>query len=138
MYVGVGLHLHLCLSPLEAVFLIAWDKVVEEQGVGTLGTIFRQEAYKQQVYTLSLVELDGPEHVPPSKREETATMAFLQGFGKRGNGDAQSGQFVALIAVLDYRDEIEVCQLEIHVDILVYLPMRQFRETIEVLVGFID
>ena len=67
LHLLVGLHLDIRLAPLEAILLIAGDKVVEQQSIGTLLLIFRQEPYQHQVKTLCLVELQGTQTMPPAK-----------------------------------------------------------------------
>lgn len=43
----VGLHLRTCLGPFEIVTLEPADQVVEDQGIGTLTTVFGRHAYQQ-------------------------------------------------------------------------------------------
>jgi hypothetical protein len=43
----IGFHLGHCLCPFKAIALEPLDKVVEDQGVGTFGTIFRKNPDKQ-------------------------------------------------------------------------------------------
>ena len=47
LHLVVGLHLHMGLTPLKAILLINRYQLVEQQGVGALGTIFWQDTYQQ-------------------------------------------------------------------------------------------
>ena len=57
LYLAIGFHLHVCLAPFEAVLLINGDEVVEQEGVGTLGTIFWKYTNKQTVYNVGLLAI---------------------------------------------------------------------------------
>ena len=65
-------------------------------------------------------------------------MALLQGARERRDGDAHACQAVVGIAILDDGDKTEVGQREVHVDVLVYLPVGELGETVEVLIGGVD
>lgn len=81
----VCLHFNVGFTPLEAVFLVAWDEVVEQQGVGTLLLIFGQNAYQHQIYTLGLVELECSQAMPPSEWPQTTAATLLQRAGHRSD-----------------------------------------------------
>ena len=49
LYLLVGLHFDIRLASLKAKLLIAGDEVVEQQGIGTLLLVFRQETHQHQV-----------------------------------------------------------------------------------------
>ena len=55
----IGLHLHLRLSPFDAILLIDWYQISKEKRIGTLGTILRKDSDQQEIDNLGLVELDG-------------------------------------------------------------------------------
>ena len=78
LHTGIGFHLHLGLTPLDAISLVTGNEVGKEQSVGSLGTILGKDAYEQQVDNLGLVHLDGAQHVPPAKGEQTAATTLLQ------------------------------------------------------------
>ena len=56
-HLRIALHHRHRLSPLEAVALELVDEVVKNQSVGTLGAVFRQNAYQQQVDGIGVVAL---------------------------------------------------------------------------------
>ena len=64
---GVALHVHMALAPLETVLLINRYQMVEEQRIGTLCTVFRQHADKEQINDVRLVELQGTDDMPPAE-----------------------------------------------------------------------
>ena len=74
----VGLHLYISLAPLEAILLVAWDEIVEQQGICALLLILWQYAHQHKVYTLSLVEFERLEAVPPAKWPQAATATLLK------------------------------------------------------------
>ena len=57
LYFFVGFHFDIGLAPLEAVLLVDGNEVVEQQGIGTLLLVFRQNTNEHQVETLRLMEL---------------------------------------------------------------------------------
>ena len=78
LHTGIGFHLHLGLTPLDAISLVTGNEVGKEKRIGSLGTILGKDAYEQQVDNLGLVHLDGAQHVPPAKGEQTAATTLLQ------------------------------------------------------------
>ena len=58
LHTGVAFQLHLCLPPLESIFLVAGNEIGEKQGIGPLGAVFGQDAYEEQIDDFGLVELD--------------------------------------------------------------------------------
>ena len=81
----VCLHFNVGFAPLEAVFLVAWDEVVEQQGVGTLLLLFWKDAAPTEIYTLGLVELECSQAMPPSEWPQTASATLLQRAGHGGD-----------------------------------------------------
>ena len=135
----VRLHLHLALAPFYAVLIVPRDEVVEHQGVDTFRAVFGQHADHLQVDDVRLVHLQSPQHMPPAEGQQSSATAFLQGFRQRGDGDTHAHQLVLVgRPVLDDRDEVQVGVWEIHVDILVYLSLRQFGETVKIFKGVVD
>ena len=59
LHCRIGFHLHLCLSPLDAVLLIDRNQVGKEERIGTFGTILRKDTDQQEIDDLGLVELNG-------------------------------------------------------------------------------
>ena len=59
LHCRIGFHLHLCLSPLDAVLLIDRNQVGKEERIGTFGTLLRKDTDQQEIDDLGLVELDG-------------------------------------------------------------------------------
>ena len=47
LHTGVAFQLHLCLPPLESIFLVAGNEIGEKQGIGPLGAVFGQDAYEE-------------------------------------------------------------------------------------------
>ena len=134
-YPLVGLHLWTSLGPVETVGLELTDEIVENKGIGTLATIFGQHTNEQEVDSIGLVPLKYLQQVPPSKGQVTAVVGLLQGTRERGEGDAEAYQFVA---IHDTCYEVEVGNLDVVVDQLVYLVIRQLTEAIKDIVGFVE
>ena len=77
----VGLHLHVGLTPLEAVLLVVRYEVVEEQCIGALLLILGQDAHQHHIDTLGLTELQRTQTMPPPERQKASSVTLLQGAG---------------------------------------------------------
>ena len=77
LHLVVGLQLHIGLAPLEAILLIPRDEVIEQQGVGTLLLILGQNAHQHHINTLSLMEFQRTETVPPAERPQASSATLL-------------------------------------------------------------
>lgn len=75
----VTLHLRTRLSPVEAIGLELADEVVEDEGVGTLTTIFGQYTDKQEIDGVSLVPLEYLQQMPPAKGQVATIVRLLEG-----------------------------------------------------------
>ena len=139
LHTCITLHLYLSFAPLDTISLITGNEVGKEKCVGTLGTVLGKDAYEQQIGYLSLVHLDNAKQVPPTKGEQSATTTFLQGFcqGRHRNTDTHH-LVLRLTPIFDTGNEIVVEEAHIRVDQLVDLFLREFRITIQVLIGGID
>ena len=139
LYLLVSFHLYIGLAPLEAVLLIDGDEVVEEQGIGTLLLIFRQDAYQHQVDTLRLMELQGAQTVPPAERPQATVLTFLQGARHIGDGDTHANHvMVGGVPVFYQTEQVHVEHGEIHLQVLVNLALGHLRVAIEVAKGLVD
>ena len=76
--------------------------------------------------------------MPPSEGPESAATTLLQRARERRDGDAHTHQAVVLRGVLHQGDELQVGHLQVHVDVLVNLLVRQLVVAIEILEGLVD
>ena len=112
---------------------------MEEQGVGAFSSVFRQDAYQQEVDDIGLVELQGTDDMPPAKGEKASVVTFLQGLGERGNGDTHTDNgMVRQVPVLNDTEHIHVEELEILLHIDIYLVLGHLRIAIEMAKGLVD
>ena len=74
----IGLHHRPRFGPLEAIALELADQVVEDQSVGTFGTVLRQHTNEQEVDDGRLVPLQNLEQMPPAEGEQTTVARLLQ------------------------------------------------------------
>ena len=122
LHCRIGLHLHLRLSPLDAILLIDRNQVGKEERIGTFGTILRKDADQQEIDNLGLVELDGTQEMPPSEWQHSASMALLQSDGQGRHGNADTHQLALIIRpILDQGDKLQVEHTKVHLDVLVDL-----------------
>ena len=78
-YTLIALHLRTRLSPVEAIGLELADEVVEDEGVGTLTTIFGQYTDEQEIDGVSLVPLEYLQQMPPGKAQVATVVRLLEG-----------------------------------------------------------
>ena len=122
LYFLVGLHLYIGLTPLEAIFLVDRDEVVEEQGIGAFLLVFGQDADEHQVETLRLVELQGTQAMPPAEGPQASVLALLQGTRHVGDGDAHANDVVVGgVPVFNETEHVHVEHGEVHLQVLVNL-----------------
>ena len=77
LHLLIGLHLHIRLAPLEAILLVDGDEVVEQQGIGTLLLVFRQDADEHQIQALRFMEFQRLQTMPPAKGPQASVLALL-------------------------------------------------------------
>ena len=111
LYVFVCLHFYLAFSPLYSVALIPRYEVVEQQCVCAFLAVFGQHAHHLQVYDVGLMQLQSPQYVPPSERQQSSPAALLQCPRERRYGYADAYHAVVFgVPVFHNRYEVEVCQ----------------------------
>ena len=74
----VAFHLRTRFSVFEVVALEPLNQVVEDNRVGSFGTVFGQDTYQQQVNDTGLVPLQGAQQRPPAKGQQLAVAGFAQ------------------------------------------------------------
>ena len=138
LYLLVGFQLHVSLAPLEAIFLIAWDKIVEQQSVGTLLLIFWKNTHKHEIDTLCLMHLQCPQTVPPAERPQTTPATLLQGTRHRSDGNADADDImVRRVPVFNQANQVHIEHGEIHLQIFIYLSLSHLRVTVQVAEGLV-
>ena len=77
----VGFHLWTRLCPFEVITLEPADQVVEDQGIGSLATVFGRHADQQQIHNGGLMLLQDLQQMPPAEGEKI----FCRAREKEGN-----------------------------------------------------
>ena len=84
------------------------------------------------------MELQCTKDMPPAKRQQTATTAFLKGQRQRRQTYTDADNLAVLVPVLNERHQVKVDILQVHLCILLHLTLRELRITIEMTVSVVD